>query len=125
MDFLNIGSGEFLFLILLAILLIGPRRAVELVQQVSRFAARLQQEWRAVQRDVMQELRALQEETTRAVQPVLQEGEQVRQETREVLRSIATEVRGAQERLAAESPTESPQVSPLPEILESSDDFAG
>ncbi len=31
MDFLNIGSGEFLFLILLAILLIGPGRAVELV----------------------------------------------------------------------------------------------
>ncbi|RME39695.1 MAG: hypothetical protein D6793_00725, partial [Thermoflexia bacterium] len=98
MDFLNIGSGEFLFLILLAILLIGPRRAVELVQQVSRFAARLQQEWRAVQRDVMQELRALQEETTRAVRPVLQEGDQVRQEAREALRSIAAEVREAQER---------------------------
>ncbi len=73
----------------------------------------------------MQELRALQEETTRAVRPVLQEGDQVRQEAREALRSIAAEVREAQERPTGVSLTESPQASPLPEIPESSDDFAG
>jgi len=56
MDFLNIGSGEFVFLILLAILLVGPKRAVEWTQQASRFAARIRQEWLAVQRDVMREV---------------------------------------------------------------------
>lgn len=123
MDFLNIGSGEFLFLILLAILLIGPRRAVELVQQVSRFAARLQQEWRSVQRDVLQELRTLQEETTQAVKPVLQEalqeGEQARREAQSALQEVVAGVR------EAATPAVPPEVSPLPEILEPTDDFAG
>lgn len=118
MDFLNIGSGEFLFLILLAILLIGPRRAVELVQQVSRFAARLQQEWRTIQRDVLQELRALQDETTRTVKPVLQETERVRQEVQGALQEMAAGVREA-------ASSELSQISPLPEIPNSTDDFAG
>ncbi|MCS7283540.1 MAG: hypothetical protein RMK65_09560 [Anaerolineae bacterium] len=125
MDFLNIGSGEFLFLLLLAILLIGPRRAVELVQQVSRFAAHLQREWRTVQQEIAQEWRTLQEETARAVQPVLQESAQVRREAQNVLREVAAEARGVQERTAAASSLESPSVSLSPEIQQPADDFAG
>jgi Sec-independent protein translocase protein TatA len=63
MDFFNIGTGELVFLVVIAILVVGPKRAVALVQQAGRFAARMQKEWRSVQRDVMAEVEALKEET--------------------------------------------------------------
>ncbi len=129
MDFLNIGSGEFLFLILLAILLVGPRRAAEWVQQATRFAARLQQEWRAVQRDVLQELRTLQQETTQAVQPALREareaGARVRQETQGALEEVTVEAQEARERLRAVLPPVSPEIPPPSETLGGTDDLAG
>ncbi len=72
MEFFNIGTGEVVFLLILAILLVGPKRAVELVQQVSRFAARIQREWMAVQRDVMREVSTIKDETLKGVDPGLQ-----------------------------------------------------
>lgn len=133
MDFLNLGSGEILFLIVLAILLVGPRRAVEWVQQANRFAARLQQEWRAVQRDVMREVQALQQETKRAVQPALQDaadGKEAISDLPTTLREIAREVREAEEKIRSsptpsDSPQRAPDVSPPLDILEPTDDFAG
>lgn len=126
MDFLNIGSGEFVFLILLAILLVGPKRAVEWVQQASRFAARLRQEWMAVQRDVMREVQALSRETTEALQPVLreatQEGQAAWQEVAQSVRAFqdaGREIRSAGEEGGAN------EVPPLPDVLEPTDDFAG
>ncbi len=62
MEFLNVGSGELLFLILLAILVVGPKRAVELARQAGRLAARLGQEWRSVQRELMVEIQALEQD---------------------------------------------------------------
>jgi len=59
MDFLNIGSGELVFLILLAILVVGPKRAVELAQQAGRFVSSLRRQWYAVQRDLTAEVEAL------------------------------------------------------------------
>ncbi|MFN3762017.1 MAG: hypothetical protein ACK4WK_02300 [Anaerolineae bacterium] len=126
MDFLNIGSGEFVFLILLAILLVGPKRAVEWVQQASRFAARIRQEWLAVQRDLAREVQALSRETTDAVRPILQEAAQDAQgllkdgaESVRVIREVKKEVISPQEQLAV------PEPLPLPDVLEPTDDFAG
>lgn len=125
MDFLNIGSGEFVFLILLAILLVGPKRAVEWIQHASRFAARLQQEWRAVQRDVMREVRALQQETLSAVQPALQEvareGQALQQEAASTLQPLlqeaAQELQSAQKALTPETTTSATASdSPLPAL---------
>lgn len=90
MDFFNIGTGELVFLVLLAILLVGPKRAVELVQQTGRFAARLQKEWRSVQRDVMAEVQALKVETLEATSPL----------PNEELQEMAAEVRAFQKRVA-------------------------
>lgn len=59
MDFLNIGSGELALLILLAILVVGPKRAVELAQQAGRFVSSLRRQWSAVQRDLTAEVEAL------------------------------------------------------------------
>ncbi|MCX7855391.1 MAG: hypothetical protein N2556_05340 [Anaerolineae bacterium] len=94
MDFLNLGSGEFVFLILLAILLVGPKRAVEWIQQASRFAARIRQEWLAVQQDVVREVQALSRETADALQPVLKE---VTQEGQGALQDVTQSVQALQD----------------------------
>ena len=73
MDFFNIGTGELVFLLLIAILVVGPKRAVELAQQSSRFLSRIQKEWRSVQQDVMAEVRTLQNETLGAIDPDLRD----------------------------------------------------
>ncbi len=126
MDFLNLGSGEFVFLILLAILLVGPKRAVEWVQQVSRFFARIRQEWLAVQRDVMQEVQALSRETADALQPALQEatreGQTVWREVRETVQSIQ-EVRQEVAVLRKQGAAREP--SSPPDVPEPTDDLAG
>ncbi|HID88223.1 MAG TPA: hypothetical protein EYP52_00730 [Anaerolineae bacterium] len=64
MEFFNIGSGELLFLVLLAILVVGPKRSVQLMQQAGRLLARLQQEWRTIQRDIMAEVQAVRDEVS-------------------------------------------------------------
>lgn len=126
MDFLNLGSGEFVFLILLAILLVGPKRAVEWVQQATRFAARIRQEWLAVQRDVMKEVQVLTQETTSALQPALKEatreGQVLWQEVTKTIQpvhDVGREVASLREQVATQ------ELLPLPDVLETTDDFAG
>ncbi|HEC34316.1 MAG TPA: hypothetical protein ENI37_06315 [Chloroflexi bacterium] len=80
MDFLNIGTGELLFFALLAILLVGPRRAVELMQQAGRFTARVRQEWLSVQQDVVTEIETLRQETLGEIQPALEELQKAKQD---------------------------------------------
>jgi Sec-independent protein translocase protein TatA len=63
MDFFNIGAAELVFILVLAILLVGPKRAVELVQQGRKLLARVQQEWLGVQQSVMTEVEMLKDET--------------------------------------------------------------
>ncbi len=92
MDIFNIGTGELFFILVLAILLVGPRRAVELVQQIGRLMARLQREWRSVQQSVLTEVNALKEDTLAAVDPGLKEiAEEVRALEQEALAAQAQE----------------------------------
>lgn len=62
MEFLNVGFGELVFLLLIAILVVGPRRAVELARQLGRFISYLQREWRKVQREIVTEVEGLERE---------------------------------------------------------------
>ncbi len=64
MEFFNIGTGELLFIALLAILVVGPKRSVQLMQQAGRLLARLQKEWRSIQRDILTEVQAVQNEVS-------------------------------------------------------------
>ncbi|HEY76776.1 MAG TPA: hypothetical protein G4O00_11460 [Thermoflexia bacterium] len=64
MEFFNIGPGELLFIALLAILVVGPKRSVQLMQQAGRLLARLQQEWRTIQRDIMTEVQVVRDEVS-------------------------------------------------------------
>lgn len=85
MDFFNIGSGEILFIVLLAILLVGPKRAVEFLQQGSRLVGRLRKEWYGVQREVMAEVNAIQKETLGStVQEIQTLGRELQSEIQEL-----------------------------------------
>lgn len=124
MNAFNLGSGEFFLLIVLAILLVGPRRAVEWTQELSRFAARLRQEWLAAQRDLMLEIQALQKETANNLQPTfqeaIQEGQVLRSEVAEAeraLRDVSQRIRKFQKQVVC-SPSPS-----LPPLVEPTDDL--
>ncbi|MBN1953953.1 MAG: hypothetical protein JW900_02775 [Anaerolineae bacterium] len=64
MDFFNIGAGELVFLVLLAILLIGPGRAAQVFRQVTPTLAHLRREWFSFQKGLMTEINELEQETT-------------------------------------------------------------
>lgn len=102
MDFLNIGSGEILFIVLLAILLVGPKRAVEFLQQGSRLIGRLRKEWYSVQREVMAEVNAIQKETLGSTA----------QEIQALGQELQSEVRALQETI--QDPLQPPPADPTP-----------
>ena len=56
MDFLNVGGLEFVFLLALAVVLVGPRRAVELTNQIARFVAGARRAINAVKAEVQDEI---------------------------------------------------------------------
>ena len=66
MDFLNIGPSELVFVVLLAILVIGPKKTVEYGQQVGRWMIHLRRQWQEVQRDLMTEMRAIEKDVVSA-----------------------------------------------------------
>jgi Sec-independent protein translocase protein TatA len=72
MDIFNIGSGELVFLVIFAILIVGPRRAAELASQAGRLLTRLRREWYSVRRDVMAEVTALEKEVQLPQKPTLE-----------------------------------------------------
>lgn len=100
MDFFNIGSGEILFIVLLAILLVGPKRAVEFLQQGSRLIGRLRKEWYSVQREVMAEVEAIQKETLGSTA----------QEIRALGQELQSEVQALQE--TVQDPLQPPPAEP-------------
>jgi Sec-independent protein translocase protein TatA len=92
MNFFNIGTGEFLFLILLAILLVGPGRTVQFLQQGRRLVSRVQGEWRAAQQAVEDEVKPVRDE-------LLPVTEAIRQGTRKGMETLDQQF-GALEREA-------------------------
>ena len=66
MDFLNVGPSELVFVVLLAILVIGPKKTVEYGQQVGRLMVHLRRQWQQVQHDLMTEVRSIEQEVVSA-----------------------------------------------------------
>jgi Sec-independent protein translocase protein TatA len=52
MDFLNVGGLELLFLLALAVVLVGPQKAVELANQVGSFVASMRRTLNSVKDDL-------------------------------------------------------------------------
>lgn len=59
MEFLNIGGWELVLILLIAIVVLGPKQTVQLAQQAGRFLARLRRDWNEVRRDVIREIQEL------------------------------------------------------------------
>jgi len=96
MNFLNIGTGEFLFLILLAILLVGPGRTVQFLQQGRRLVTRVQEEWRSAQQVVEDEVKPVRDE-------LLPVTEAIRQGTRKGLDTFGQQVSALEREATAEA----------------------
>ena len=62
MDFLNIGPAELAFIVLLAILVIGPERTVKYAQEVGVLVTRLQREWHAARQELMSGVQTVEKE---------------------------------------------------------------
>ncbi|MBN1486760.1 MAG: twin-arginine translocase TatA/TatE family subunit [Anaerolineae bacterium] len=56
MDFLNIGSGEFLVLIFLALILFGPEDLVKIARTLGRMTRKAQNAWLQVSSSLQSEV---------------------------------------------------------------------
>jgi Sec-independent protein translocase protein TatA len=104
-SFLNIGPWEITVIIIIAILMIGPKRAVEIARLIGRVTAQMRKLSGEFMGTIQTEIRALNQEAKEAV-ATASEGEQapitslsaelksIERETRQVVSGIAQDVDG-------------------------------
>ncbi|MBN1177628.1 MAG: hypothetical protein JXD18_00320 [Anaerolineae bacterium] len=107
MEFLNVGSGEFIFILLIAILVIGPQRTVQLARQAGQILGRLKGQLAAFQQQFSEEIRSLEEVKAAVSEPMLD----INKEARAINREVAAAARG---RPLEASPAPGPDTQPAP-----------
>ncbi|RMF30299.1 MAG: hypothetical protein D6759_12200 [Chloroflexi bacterium] len=99
MDILGVGPAELLFILILAIIVLGPERTVEVAREAGRlyrmWSRRWQTDWEELSQEFHQELEQVQQEV-----------EKVRQETEREI-SVPEETIPAPPRLPSQSTHES------------------
>jgi sec-independent protein translocase protein TatB len=108
-NFLNVGPWELTVIFVIAILLVGPKRMVEMARTIGRVSSqmrRLSSEFLGTIRD---EVETVEEEARQALEGVVQVGEEsvaelqaTEQETRQVLESVDEDRRRATTSIRAE-----------------------
>lgn len=84
MNFLNIGPWELMVILVIAILLVGPKRVVEIVQAIRRFAGQLRQMTGEFTSLIQTEAQAAEQEASEAlseIQGVEREGSESLEDT--------------------------------------------
>ena len=109
MNFLNVGPWELTVIFIIAILLVGPKRMVEMARTIGRVSSqmrRLSSEFLGTIRD---EVEAVEGEARQALESVVEVGQEpvaelqaTEQETRQVLESIGEDRRRATTSIKAE-----------------------
>ena len=99
MDFLNVSGLELFFLLLLAIILLGPQRAIDLASQAAKVVANIRRTMNLLNADLRAEF-AEEERAVREAQRDLQDS----------INANATAIREAQ--VILQDPGESPSVVP-------------
>ena len=109
MNFLNVGPWEVTVIFIIAILLVGPKRMVEMARTIGRVSSqmrRLSSEFLGTIRD---EVEAVEADARQALEGVVQVGEEsvaelqaTEQETRQVLDSVGEDRRRATTSIKAE-----------------------
>lgn len=95
MSFLNVGPWELTVILIIAILLVGPKRMVEIARAIGRATSQMRRLSNEFLSTIQTEIGAAEEETRRALEGVVETGEEsvtelqaAEQETREVLERI-------------------------------------
>jgi len=94
-SFLNVGPWELTVVLIIAILLVGPKRMVEIARAIGRVTSQMRRLSNEFLGTIQTEIDAAEEETRRALEGVVETGEEsvaelqaAEQETREVLERI-------------------------------------
>ena len=104
-SFLNIGPWEITVIIIIAILMIGPKRAVEIARMIGRVTAQMRKLSGEFMGTIQTEIRALDQDAKRVVAGGSEEGQapitslpaelkSIERETRQVVTGIAKDVDG-------------------------------
>ena len=88
MEFLGIGPQEIIVILVIAVIVVGPKRLPEFAVQLARLVRRL----RGYATDVTQEMRAELDELTREYERIRAELDEVRQSTEKDVDSMTVEV---------------------------------
>jgi Tat protein translocase TatB subunit len=91
MDFLGIGLPELLLILVVALIVVGPRRLPEVAAQLARFI----REFRKYSSNVTREVTDALEDFEREYKEIKQEWKEVDEGVREDVRAIESEVAGA------------------------------
>ena len=91
MDFLNVGGLELLSLLALAVVLVGPQKAIELTTQIGKFVASMRRTLNSMKDDLQTQLddeTAGLKQIERDVREIVDQETQVFREAKDFLRDI-------------------------------------
>lgn len=109
MNFLNVGPWEMTVIFIIAILLVGPKRMVEMARTIGRVSSQMRRMSSEFLSTIRDEVEAVEADARQALEGVVQVGEEsvaelqaTEQETRQVLESIGEDRRRATTSITAE-----------------------
>lgn len=109
MNFLNVGPWELTVIFIIAILLVGPKRMVEMARTIGRVSSQMRRMSAEFLGTIRDEVEAVEADARQALEGVVQVGEDsvaelqaTEQETRQVLESIGEDRRRATTSIKAE-----------------------
>ncbi len=98
MDFLNVGGLELVFLLALAVVLVGPQKAIELTNQIARFVAGARRTINSVKAEIQAEVDQGTEglrQVERDVRSTVQEETETFRDARRALRDAEALAKGS------------------------------
>lgn len=106
MNFLNVGPWELTVILIIAVLLVGPKRMVEIARTIGRVTSHMRQLSSEFLGAIQSEIQATEQETRQALDGIAEEGrgsiasfpeemQAARQETRQILAGAGREEREA------------------------------
>jgi sec-independent protein translocase protein TatB len=108
-NFLNVGPWEITVIFIIAILLVGPKRMVEMARTIGRVSSQMRRMSSEFLGTIRDEVEAVEADARQALEGVVQVGEEsvaelqaTEQETRQVLESIGEDRRQATTSIKAE-----------------------
>jgi sec-independent protein translocase protein TatB len=108
-NFLNVGPWEMTVIFIIAILLVGPKRMVEMARTIGRVSSQMRRMSSEFLSTIRDEVEAVEADARQALEGVVQVGEEsvaelraTEQETRQVLESIGEDRRRATTSIKAE-----------------------